>query len=97
MSIGGVEDLRTDEEREGTSVCQNSVQIITVLRAIIFNIHLSHSKNVVTFVPNICLYPKAYKDLLLVGHTIARPYIYMYVATFAYSVMYTTGSRQLSI
>ena len=24
MSIGGVEDLRTDEEREGTSVCQNS-------------------------------------------------------------------------
>ena len=74
MSIGGAKDLRTEEEREGNSVCQNSIQIITVLRAIIFNIHL-----------------------LLVGHTIARPYIYMYVATFTYSVMYTTGSRQLSI
>ena len=97
MSIGGVEDLRTDEEREGTSVCQNSRHIITVLRAIIFNIHLSHSQMVVTFVPNICFYPKVYKDLLLVGHTIARPYIYMYVATYMYTFMYTTGSRQLSI
>ena len=45
MSIGRADNLHTDKEREGSSVCQNSIQIITVLRAIIFNIHLSHSQN----------------------------------------------------
>ena len=45
MSIGGAEDLHTDEEREGSSVCQNCIQIITVVRVIISKIHLSHPQN----------------------------------------------------
>ena len=95
MSIGGAEDLHTDKEREGSSVCQNCIQIITVVHVIIFNIHLSHSQMVVTFVPNISSYPKAYKDLPSVGHKIARPYIYTYVATYTL-LRIATGSRQLT-
>ena len=45
MSIGRADNLHTDKEREGSSVCQNCIQIITVVHVIIFNIHLSHSQN----------------------------------------------------
>ena len=45
MSIGVADNLHTDKEKEGSSVCQNCIQIITVVHVIIFNIHLSHSQN----------------------------------------------------
>ena len=76
MSIGGAENLHTDKEKRRNFSALKSctdVQIVTVACVIISNVHLNYSQNVF-FVANIS--HKAYKDLLLVGHTIARPYIY---------------------
>ena len=77
MSIGVAENLHTDKEKRRNFSALKSctdVQIVTVACVIISNVHLNYSQNGFIFVPNIS--HKAYKDLLLVGHTIARPYIY---------------------